>query len=154
MPAFRHDLDAYLRDVQTGPRSLAEVIAASDADPQRLQLYGMTLLQAAQGTRGDLSERAYRLARERDLRLSRAEGLDPLFAEHDAVLFPKYLGAAVGAKAGYPSVNIPLGLADGVPLGVQLCGPAWSDARLLGFAADLHGRLGGFVAAPDGEEEA
>ena len=50
---------------------------------------------------------------------------------------------------GLPSVNVPLGLADGLPLGLQLCGPAWSDARLLALAADLHERLGGFVAAPE-----
>jgi len=147
---FRQGLNAYLSGVQHGPKSLLEVIEASDADPERLQRYGMTLLQAAQGTRGDLSERAYALARERDLRLSRTEGLDPLFASGlDAVVFPRLAGAAVGAKAGYPSVNVPVGLADGVPLGLQLCGPAWSDAELLSLAADLHGRLGGWVAAPD-----
>ncbi len=147
---FRADLNAYLSGVGHGPKSLLEVIEASDADPERLQRYGMTLLQAAQGTRGDLSERAYALARERDLRLSRDEGLDSLFASGlDAVVFPRLAGAAVGAKAGYPSVNVPVGLADGVPLGLQLCGPAWSDASLLSLAADLHGRLGGWVAAPD-----
>ncbi len=152
---FRHDLDAYLAGVRHGPKSLAEVLEASDADPERLQRYGMTLAQAAQGTRGDLSERAYALARARDLRLSREEGLDPLFAPApaglglDAVVFPRLSGAAVGARAGYPSVNVPVGLADGVPLGLQLCGAAWSDARLLALAADLHGRLGGFVSAPD-----
>ncbi len=147
---FRPGVNAYLSGVEHGPKSLLEVIEGSDADPERLQRYGMTLLQAAQGTRGDLSERAYALARERDLRLSRDEGLDPLFASGlDAVVFPMLSGAAVGAKAGYPSVNVPVGLADGVPLGLQLCGPAWSDASLLSLAADLHARLGGWAAAPD-----
>lgn len=147
---FRHDLNTYLSGVTAGPTSLGEVIERSDADPQLLQRYGMMLLQAAQGTRGDLSERAYALARENDLRLSRTEGLDPLFASGlDAVAFPRLSGAAVGAKAGYPSVNVPIGLAEGVPLGLQLCGPAWSDAALLALASDLHGRLGGFMAAPD-----
>ena len=147
---FRPGVNGYLSGVQHGPKSLLDVVEASDADPERLQRYGMTLLQAAQGTRGDLSERAYALARVRDLRLSRMEGLDPLFASGlDAVVFPRLAGAAVGAKAGYPSVNVPVGLADGVPLGLQLCGPAWSDASLLSLAADLHARLGGWAAAPD-----
>ncbi|GGJ75646.1 amidase family protein [Deinococcus aquiradiocola] len=150
---FRHDLDAYLHAVQDGPRSLADVIEQGDTDPERLQRYGQTLLQAAQGTRGDLSERAYTLARERDLHLSRDRGLDPLFdpagPPFDAVLFPRLSGASIGAKAGYPSVNVPVGLVDGVPLGLQLCGPAWSDARLLSLAADLHDRLGGWHPAPD-----
>ncbi len=147
---FKADLNAYLSGVQNGPKSLLEVIERSDADPEAAQKYGMTLLQAGQGTRGDLSERAYKLARERDLRFSREEGLDPLFATGlDALVFPRLAGAAVGAKAGYPSVNVPVGLESGVPLGLQLCGPAWSDAALLSLAADLHGRLGGWVAAPD-----
>ena len=150
---FKHDLNAYLAGVQHGPRSLAQVIGAGDTDPARLQKYGQALLFAAQGTRGDLSERGYTVAREYDLRCSREEGLDPLFAGGlDAVLFPKYLGAAVGAKAGYPSVSVPAGLVEGLPLGVQLCGPAFSDVRLLALAADLHGRLGGFVPAPDPAE--
>ncbi|WP_407538639.1 amidase family protein [Deinococcus radiomollis] len=152
---FKADLNAYLSGVKSGPKSLLEVIEGSDADPEAAQKYGMTLLQAGQGTRGDLSERAYTLARERDLRLSREEGLDPLFAsgpsgmELDALVFPRLAGAAVGAKAGYPSVNVPVGLEGGVPLGLQLCGPAWSDSVLLSLAADLHGRLGGWMAAPD-----
>ena len=147
---FKADLNAYLSGVKTGPKSLHEVIEASDADPERLLRHGMTLLQAGQGTRGDLSERAYALARARDLRLSRTEGLDPLFASGlDAVVFPRLAGASVGAKAGYPSVNVPVGLVGGVPLGLQLCGPAWSDASLLSLTADLHARLGGWVAAPD-----
>jgi amidase len=152
---FKQGLNAYLAGVEHGPKSLAEVLDLGDTDPERLQKYGQTLVQAAQGTRGDLSERAYTLARERDLRLSRSEGLDPLFASGpnqlhlDALVFPRLAGAAVGAKAGYPSVNVPVGLAGGVPVGLQLCGPAWSDALLLSLAADLHGRLGGFVPAPD-----
>lgn len=146
---FRPALDAYLAGVTGGPGSLAAVIEASDADPQRLQRHGMLLLQAAQATRGDLSERAYTEARARDLDLAGTRGLTPLLAQHDALIFPGYSGYAPAAKLGLPSVNVPLGLSDGKPVGLQLCSPAWSDARLLALAADLHARLGGFVPAPD-----
>ncbi|WP_293909987.1 amidase family protein [Deinococcus sp.] len=144
---FRPALDAYLAGVADGPASLQQVIDASDADPVRLLRYGMVLLLSAQATRGDLSERAYRLARERDLDLAWTRGLSPLLAEYDALIFPGYSGYAAAARPGLPSVNVPLGLADGVPCGLQLTGPAWSDARLLALAADLHERLGGFVPA-------
>lgn len=148
---FKRDLNAYLRGVRAGPSSLRAVIDASDADPQRLQQYGMTLLLAAEATRGDGSERAYTQARARDLDLARTRGLDATLARHalDAIVFPKTSGAGVGAKAGYPSVNIPVGLADGVPVGLQLCGPAWSDARLLGYAHALESQLGAWQPAPD-----
>ncbi|WP_442877209.1 amidase family protein [Deinococcus sp. YIM 134068] len=147
---FRHDLNAYLAGVRDGPRSLAEVIEANDADPERLQRYGQTLLYASQGTRGDLGERAYREARARDLDLSRTRGLDPLFAGGlDALLWPGLHGYAVGAKAGYPSVTVPTGLEGGAPTGVLLTGPAGSDGRLLSLAADLNVRLGGVQFPPD-----
>lgn len=45
---FKHDLNAYLAGVRDGPHSLAEVIEGNDADPERLQRYGQTLLHAAQ----------------------------------------------------------------------------------------------------------
>ncbi|TDE86014.1 amidase family protein [Deinococcus sp. S9] len=147
---FKHDLNAYLARVQDGPRSLAEIIEANDADPERLQRYGQTLLYAAQATRGDLSERAYREARARDLDQTRTRGLDPLFALGlDALLWPGLHGYAVGAKAGYPSVTLPTGLQAGEPTGVLLTGPAGSDGRLLALAADLNRCLGGVQFPPD-----
>ncbi|TSA88008.1 amidase [Deinococcus detaillensis] len=149
---FKPALNRYLAGVTSGPSSLAAVIEASDADPKTLQRYGMVLLQAAQSTKGDLSERAYKQARAKDLDLAGERGLFPLFAEYDALIFPYYSGYSVAAKVGLPSVNVPIGLAAGLPTGLQLCGPAWSDARLLSLAADLHERLGGFVAAPEAAE--
>ncbi|BDP41299.1 amidase [Deinococcus aetherius] len=147
---FKHDLNAYLAGVRDGPHSLAEVIEGNDADPERLQRYGQTLLHAAQGTRGDLSERAYREARARDLDLAQTRGLDPLFALGlDALLWPGLHGYAVGAKAGYPSVTVPTGLHEGAPTGILLTGPAGSDGRLLSLAADLNQRLGGVQFPPD-----
>lgn len=148
---FKPDLDAYLGGVTAGPRSLAEVIAANDADPERTLRYGQTLLHAAQGTRGDLSEKAYRLARERDLRLSRTEGFDVLFAQGlDAVVFPGIRGYAEAARAGYPSVAVPVPLArGGRPGGVLLVGPEGSDARLLSLASGLNRALGGVQFPPD-----
>ena len=148
---FKPALNAYLAGVTAGPPSLAAVLEESDADPVNLQRYGMVLLQAAQATRGDCSERAYHLARARDLALAGERGLRPLLAEYDALVFPYYSGYAAAAKVGLPSVNVPIGLADTLPAGVQLCGPAWSDARLLAYAADLHARLGGFAPAPEPE---
>lgn len=148
---FKADLNAYLGGVTGGPRSLAEVIEGNDADPATTLRYGQTLLHAAQGTRGDLSERAYRLARERDLDLSRTQGFDLLFAQGlDAVVFPGIRGYAEAARAGYPSVAVPVPLAGGGrPGGVLLVGPEGSDARLLSLASGLNRALGGVQFPPD-----
>ena len=50
-----------------------------------------------------------------DLRASRTLGLDAYMDAHrlDAVLFPGAAGAAIAAKAGYPSVQVPAGFVAG-----------------------------------------
>jgi amidase len=57
----------------------------------------------------------------------------------DAVLFAGSMGAAIAAKAGYPSVMVPGGFISGsdgkdtpdYPLGVTFAGRAWSEHKLL-----------------------
>jgi amidase len=53
----------------------------------------------------------------------------------DALVFPGWTGAAIGAKAGYPSIIVPAGYtADGAPLGLTLLGRAWSEPSLIRLA--------------------
>lgn len=151
---FKPALNAYLAGVQPGcgPRSLAEVIAANDADPEACLRYGQHLLLAAQATRGDLSEGAYIRARARDLELARVRGFDVLFAQgHDVLVFPGISGCPLAAKAGYPSLALPVGRADSEadmpPSGVLLVAPAGAEARLLAVARELNRELGGVRSA-------
>ncbi len=44
--------------------------------------------------------------------------------------------------AGIPAISIPNGLSDGLPVGFQLCGPAFSESRLLAAAYVLEQALG------------
>ncbi|MBZ9749373.1 amidase [Deinococcus sp. HMF7604] len=142
---FKGDLNAYLAGVTSGPRSLAEVIEAGGRDPETLLRYGQTLLHAAQATRGDGSEAAYRLARARDLTLTRTRGFDALFAQGlDLVVFPGIRGYHLAAKAGYPSLALPVPAQNGAqPGGILLVAPAGADAPLLAHAAHLNRLLGG-----------
>lgn len=149
---FKGDLNAYLAGVTDGPHNVADVIEGNHAQAERCLKYGQTFLHAAQGTRGDASEPGYRLARARDLRLTREEGFDLLFAGGlDAVVFPGIHGCALAAKAGYPSVTLPVHAPDAPagtrPGGVLLVAPAGADAPLLSHAAHLaahsDGRVGG-----------
>ena len=95
----------------------------------------------------------YQADRAKDLRLSRTEGLDAVFASGhrlDAVLFPGGAGAGIAAKAGYPTVLVPFGLVPNAPIAPappsdgwpgpavalrrQLHRPACSEPRLLALA--------------------
>lgn len=143
---LKHDLDRYLRDwaVETEMRSLADVIAFNAAHAGQALRFGQDLFLAAAATRGDLGEPEYRSARAMDLRSGREQGLDAYMDAHrlDAVLFPGSSGAAIAARAGYPSVQVPAGFISGAggaetpdyPLGATFTGRAWSEPILLRLA--------------------
>jgi len=142
---LKHDLDRYLQEwaTETEMRSLADIVAFNAAHPEAMR-FGQDLFLAAAATRGDLSELEYKSARAMDLRAAGTLGLDAYMDAHrlDAVLFSGSSGAAIGAKPGYPSVQVPAGLTsrDGTteapdyPLGVTFTGRAWSEATLLRIA--------------------
>jgi amidase len=143
---MKHDLNAYLSEwaANTPIRTMADVIAFNQAHADRALRFGQDLFLAAEATRGDLSELEYKSARAMDVRSAATLGLDAYMDAHklDAVLFPGNAGAAIAAKPGYPSVQVPAGFTAGVaggetpdyPLGATFTGRAWSEATLLRLA--------------------
>ena len=143
---LKHDLNLYLRDWATGTgiQSIADIIAFNAGNADRALRFGQDIFLAAEATRGDLSELEYISALQMDLRASRTLGLDAYMGEHrfDAVLFPAMSGAAIAAKAGYPSIQVPAGFIAGIgdkktpdyPYGATFTGRAWSEPILLRLA--------------------
>lgn len=144
---LKHDLNLYLKDwaTDTDIKTIGDVVAFNAAHAGRALRFGQDLFLAANATRGDLSEREYKSARAMDLLTARVHGMDAYMNQHklDAVLFPGAYGAAIAAKAGYPSVMVPGGLVSGTndgkdtpdyPLGVTFAGRAWSEHKLLRLA--------------------
>jgi amidase len=85
--------------------------------------------------------------RAKDLRLSRANGIDAVMRTQklDALVFPGGGGAAIAAKAGYPTVIVPFGTVPNAPMpagftakpspyGVSFTGGACSEPRLIEIA--------------------
>ncbi len=143
---LKYGLNLYLRDwaTNTDIKTMADIIAFNEAHADKALRFGQDLFLAANATRGDLSEREYKSARAMDLLAARTRGMDAYMNRHklDAVLFPGATGAAIAAKAGYPSVMVPGGFVSGAdgkdtpeyPLGVAFAGRAWSEHKLLRLA--------------------
>jgi len=143
---LKYGLNLYLRDwaTNTDIKTMADIIAFNEAHADKALRFGQDLFLAANATRGDLSEREYKSARAMDLLAARTRGMDAYMNRHklDAVLFPGATGAAIAAKAGYPSMMVPKGFVSGAdgkdtpdyPLGVAFAGRAWSEHRLLRLA--------------------
>jgi amidase len=140
---FKRDLNRYLQGLGNASpiRSIRELIRFNESHPHEMLRFGQVLLLAAQATSG-LGAETYRRSRAEDIRISRTDGIDQVMArEHlDALVFPGWVGAAIGAKAGYPSVIVPAGYTtEGAPIGLTFLGRAWSEPTLLRLAYAFEG---------------
>ena len=151
---LKADLNAYLATTPPAvtARTLADLIAFNTAHAAReLGLFGQETFIKAESTKG-LEDPAYRTARATSLRLAGKDGIDAMLAaDHlDALVCPtmppawkidaangdQISGGGAGnlaAVAGYPHLTVPMGQVFGLPVGLSFLGPAWSEARLLGF---------------------
>lgn len=152
---FKADLNAYLASLgpEAPAKSLADLIRFDDENASReMPYFGQELFLQAE-KKGPLTESKYRDARARCVRLSRTEGIDAVMAKHrlDALIAPTQgpvwkidlvNGDAGGggsftppaAVAGYPHVTVPMGLVQGLPVGLSFVGRAWSEPTLLKLA--------------------
>jgi len=150
---FKHDINAYLAGLEgEHPADLAGLIDFNNRNAAEvLAHFGQELFEAAQATSGSLDDPGYVEARSAATRVARG-GLDAVLTEHrlDAVLaltgHPAWLTDHVlgdyhgwgtsgpAAVAGYPSIAVPAGLVRGLPVGVSLTGPPWSEPRLIALA--------------------
>ena len=149
---FKAGLDDYLRGSPAAipVRSLADVIAFNQAhQKQEMPLFGQDLFEKAQKTKG-LADPAYKRARSVSFRAAGSNGIDRLLRDYrivalvgptmppawkiDAVNGDQIAGGGAGslaAVAGYPHLTVPMGLVKGLPVGLSVIGPKWSDSLLL-----------------------
>lgn len=161
---FKEDLNAYLAGAPESVtvRTLADLIAFSKADP-RESMHSMELWEDSQATEGGRRNPGYVATLERAKRVTQDEGIDRLLREHDlsALVTPTGSPAAelrpdgtpgtgpipdaprgarppslttIAAVAGYPLISVPMGLVDGLPVGMSFVGTAWSEDLLLSLA--------------------
>jgi amidase len=151
---LKADLNAYLATTPSTvkTRTLADVIAFDTAHADReLGLFGQETFVKAEATKG-LNDPAYQAARATSLQIAGHDGIDAMLAANhlDALVSPtmppawkidaangdQIGGAGAGslaAVAGYPHLTVPMGAVMALPVGLSIIGPAWSEARLLGY---------------------
>lgn len=152
---FKDGLNRYLE--QSGaPHSSLEALIAYNREhaAQVMPYFGQELFEQAQA-RGPLTDSAYRAARESATRLAGTDGLVAALDGHrlDALLAPStsppwvidYLlgdhslggGYSMPAVAGTPSITVPVGELNGLPIGATLMGRAFDEGKLLALAYGL-----------------
>ena len=151
---FKADLNKYLAGL--GPNapvhSLKEIIEFNERNREReMPFFGQELFIRAEA-KGPLTSREYRAALAKNLRMSRAEGIDAVMNRHrlDALIGPTggppwttdlingdhFSGSSStpAAVAGYPNINVPAGYVYGLPVGISFFGRAWSEPVLIRLA--------------------
>ena len=152
---FKDGLNVYLASLGPAARvkTLAELIRFNEENREReMPFFGQELFLKTQ-EKSPLTDKAYRKARAKCVRLSRADGLDAVLGRLrlDAVVAPTGGPAWVtdlvngdhfgggsstpAAVAGYPSITVPAGAVFGLPVGVSFIGAPWSETRLIRLAS-------------------
>lgn len=139
---LRRDLNAYLARLPaaTPVRTLAEIIAFNEANPDAALKFGQSLLQACEDIDLDDEHTAATYARHRESGVREArDGIDSVLTEHrlDALISTDAT-IEVAARAGYPSVSVPAGYSSHgrEPVAMVLSGTAFSEGALLALAHD------------------
>jgi amidase len=150
---YKEGLNQYFQSL--GPnakiKNIEELIAFNEQDPIELAHYNQHYLELA-AKKGDLNSPEYLDALE-NLRInSQDKGIDRVLKEHelDAIIAPTgspawktdwtngdyyHLGSSSpAAHAGYPSISVPMGMIDELPVGISFFGTAWSEPTLIELA--------------------
>jgi len=153
---LKADLNKYLKTLDANARthSLEELVKFNEENTDRMlpyfgQEHMLTALE-----KGTLSDKKYKSALAKNLRLTRKDGIDAALKKHklDALIVPSggpawMIDLANGdshnwdmestspaAVAGYPHITVPAGYVFGLPVGISFFSTAWQEAKLIQFA--------------------
>lgn len=165
---FKADLNKYLAEHPGAPvKSMEEIIEFNTKNADReMPWFDQEIFLEAQ-KKGDLTTEEYLKALEDSKRFAGKEGIDAVMNEHnlDAVIAqtngPAWTidwvngdhfsggSSSPAAISGYPNITVPMGMVEGLPVGISFFGRAWSEPVLLQIAyafeqATQHRKAPGF----------
>ena len=152
---FREGLESYLSSSDLKLNTLKELINFNERNKDIVQKhFDQSILIMSDSTYGLSKE--YRISLE--VVLKSREDIDQILIENDLDALvglsrgpaweinhdggdkaamsqqKSWSSGSFAAMAGYPNVIIPLGMIDGLPVGMSFIGTAWSDKKLINYA--------------------
>jgi amidase len=160
---FKHDVNAYLAGTSPAAvktRTLTDLIAFNKTEEHE-RLHSQETFEAAELTKG-LDEEEYKTTLETLRHKVRQEGIDRLLSENNVVALVSLTGrpanpippdgtpaggvissrpaeaaatsmTGYAAAAGYPHLTVPMGVVQGLPVGLSFIGLPWTEAQLLSY---------------------
>ena len=150
---FKEDLNKYLAARGGQYRTLADLIKFNEANREKeMPYFGQEIFLQAQ-EKPDLNDRAYRLALLQSKLYTQEQGIDAVMNKDklDAIIAPSGGTAwmtdlvngdcgvfegitSFAAVAGYPSITVPAGYVQELPVGVTFVGRAFTEPLLIKIA--------------------
>lgn len=148
---FKADLNKYLAQRGTN-MTLADLINFNERNAgKEMPYFGQEIFHQAQA-KGDLNERAYRIALEQCKLMSQDQGIDGVMNKNklDAIVAPSggpawmtdlvggdcgvFESSSLAAVAGYPNITVPAGFVQELPIGISFFGRGFSEPTLIRIA--------------------
>jgi amidase len=150
---FKEDLNKYLAGRGGKHKTLADLIKFNDAAKDKeMPFFGQEIFIAADA-KPDLNDRAYRLALLQSKLYTQEQGIDAVMDKNklDAIVAPSggvawmtdlvngdcgvFEGiTSFAAVAGYPSITVPAGYVQELPVGITFVGRAFTEPTLIKIA--------------------
>jgi len=149
---FKEDLNKYLAGRGGSNKSLADLIDFNNKNADKeMPYFGQEIFIQAQA-KGDLNDRAYRIALLQSKLMTQEQGIDGVMDKEklDAVVAPSggvawttdlisgdcgvFESSSLAAVAGYPNITVPAGYIQGLPAGISFFGKAFTEGKLIKIA--------------------
>ncbi len=149
---FKEDLNKYLAGRGGANKTLKDLIAFNEKNAgKEMPYFGQEIFIQAQD-KGDLNDRAYRIALLQSKLMTQEQGIDAVMDKDklDAIVAPSggpawptdliggdcgvFESSSVAAVAGYPNITVPAGYVQGLPVGISFFGRAFSEPILIKIA--------------------
>jgi amidase len=146
---FKDGLNKYLSKANAPVKSLKELIAYNKQNEARAMPYFKQEILESSEAKGDLNSKEYTDALQKNKQVSR-DTIDTVLKQNrlDAICGPSYgpswctdlvngdhfsgYGLSTpAAVAGYPHITVPMGLANGLPIGLSLFSTAYREADII-----------------------